>query len=161
MKRFQSIGQHARVHRDALSKYNEPISKSCHCLRGTPLNSLKEFCRCFPITFSSPLEDFKHAAVSPVCLRAKGWGPLLASYPSNHGMLSHSLSQASQILSPSPLKSNLKPCQWAPRAPEQTFSSPFEKRESHLRHAILVPCRPSHYWKTQNCGSDTRHRAMY
>ena len=82
---------------------------------------------------SSSPQDF---ALSTEHLWAAGWEPILTPHPSNHCVSPHRLSLARSKL-----------CQWTLQALEQRSSFPFEKGESCLMPASLVPCRSSYCQK--------------
>lgn len=123
------------------------------------------FLWCFPVGFCYQMSPWvislrlQGAPVWPAQLRAaedlcQHLVPLtFTSHPSLPG--------TSLVLSPSPITSSVKLCQWALLLPEQRLSSLAEKDESHLMPACLVLHRPSHCQNPQNAGSDTSHEAMY
>lgn len=80
----------------------------------------------------------------PTHLRIPGWRPLLASYPFNLAMPSHSLSWAGSLLPPFPFKPSLKSCQWALPVFPHRLSSHLEISETHLVLTSSVQCRPFH-----------------
>ena len=88
------------------------------------------------------------AAVSPALLWATDWGPVLAPCSSSQYVSPHNWSPAGPMCSLSPFTSILKPCQWVLQAPEQRPPFSFEKGESCLMPASLVPCRPSRCQKS-------------